>query len=216
MRGAIGTIAAALCRRSVRFILHALRLRSASSGRGMNLDTLPPPSCYSWRHLAQLRADRLRACDGEHGWKGARSVRTPGAACAGMRRVQCPRRCVEHGRSQDDVIRTARAVAEKKIGLLYVCGCVRESSNMSPIASPDLIPSSPMAHDHREPLDRPFKRCRFFLQGPLLAARLRGVEQTRTHFVTRTGKKVSTMYEVHQHLKVCGLARGVSCGCWGV
>ena len=43
-----------------------------------------------------------------------------------------------------------------------------------------------------------------------------GVEQTRTHFVTRTGKKVSTMYEVHQHLKVCGLARGVSCGCWGV
>ena len=166
MRGAIGTIAAALCRRSVRFILHALRLRSASSGRGMNLDTLPPPSCYSWRHLAQLRADRLRACDGEHGWKGARSVRTPGAACAGMRRVQCPRRCVEHGRSQDDVIRTARAVAEKKIGLLYVCGCVRESSNMSPIASPDLIPSSPMAHDHREPLDRPFKRCRFFLQDP--------------------------------------------------
>ena len=171
MRGAIGTIAAALCRRSVRFILHALRLRSASSGRGMNLDTLPPPSCYSWRHLAQLRADRLRACDGEHGWKGARSVRTPGAACAAMRRVQCPRRCVEHGRSQDDVIRTARAVAEKKIGLLYVCGCVRESSNMSPIASPDLIPSSPMAHDHREPLDRPFKRCRFFLQDPLLLVR---------------------------------------------
>ena len=168
MRGAIGTIAAALCRRSVRFILHALRLRSASSGRGMNLDTLPPPSCYSWRHLAQLRADRLRACDGEHGWKGARSVRTPGAACAGMRRVQCPRRCVEHGRSQDDVIRTARAVAGKKIGLLYVCGCVRESSNMSPIASPDLIPSSPMAHDHREPLDRPFKRCRFFLLHPLV------------------------------------------------
>ena len=167
MRGAIRTIAAALCRRSVCFILHALRLRSASSGRGMNLDTLPPPSCYSWRHLAQLRADRLRACDGEHGWKGARSVRTPEAACAGMRRVQCPRRCVEHGRSQDDVIRTARAVAEKKIGLLYVCGCVRESSNMSPIASPDLIPSSPMAHDHREPLDRPFKRCRFFLPGPL-------------------------------------------------
>ena len=166
MRGAIGTIAAALCRRSVRFILHALRLRSSSSVRGMNLDTLPPPSCYSWRHLAQLRADRLRACDGEHGWKGARSVRTPGAACAGMRRVQCPRRCVEHGRSQDDVIRTARAVAEKKIGLLYVCGCARESSNMSPIASPDLIPSSPMAHDHGEPLDRPFKRCRFFLLNP--------------------------------------------------
>ena len=31
-----------------------------------------------------------------------------------------------------------------------------------------------------------------------------GVEQNLTHFVTRTGKKVSTMNEVHYHLKVCG------------
>ena len=89
------------------------------------------------------------------------------AARVGMRRVQRFRRCVEHGRSQDDVIRTARAVAEKKIGLLYVCACVRKSSNMSPIASPDLVSSSAMDHDHREPLDRPFKICRFFLQDPL-------------------------------------------------
>ena len=29
-----------------------------------------------------------------------------------------------------------------------------------------------------------------------------GVERTETHFITRTGKKVSTMNEVHSHLKV--------------
>ena len=168
MRGGNGAIAAALCRRSVRFVLHALRLRCASSGRGMNLDTLLSPSCGSWRHLVQLRVDRLRDCVGERGWEGARSVRAFQAACVGMRRVQRVRRCVEHGRSQDDVIRTARAVAEKKIGLLYVCACVRKSSNMSPIAPPDLVSSLAMDHDHREPPDRPFKICRFFLLDPLV------------------------------------------------
>ena len=163
--------AAALWRRLARSFQSSLRREIIIMALRSDLDMLPSRSCGSRRHVVQLRVDRLRACVGGRGWERARSVRAFQAARVGMRRVQRFRRCVEHGRSQDDVIRTARAVAEKKIGLLYVCACVRKSSNMSPIASPDLVSSCAMDHDHREPPDRPFKICRFFLLDPLLLTR---------------------------------------------
>ena len=34
-----------------------------------------------------------------------------------------------------------------------------------------------------------------------------GIEQSQTHFISRTGKKVSTMNEVHHHLKVSAASK---------
>ena len=38
-----------------------------------------------------------------------------------------------------------------------------------------------MAHDHREPLDRPFKRCRFFLPGPLMSGENQPSKEADSH-----------------------------------
>ena len=103
-RGGIAASAAARWRWLARSIWYSLRLHSTLRGRRSDLDTLPPPTRYSRRHLVQLRVDRARLCVWRHGSLAARSVRTLRAARVGMRRVQWPRRCVERARSREDAI----------------------------------------------------------------------------------------------------------------
>ena len=78
------------------------------------------------------------------------SVRTMGPPSGGAR----------SSRRSGDLARSGLRRREKWENV-RVCTSIRKWSNMSPIASTDLILSYCMDYDHREPSDRLFKRCRF-------------------------------------------------------
>ena len=95
-------------------------------------------------------------------------MREPQWLCGTVQYMRWMRGWTERGGSQDDVISPSVTAVAKKIALLYVSACVRKSSDMSPIASIDLVLSPATDSGRRESPDRPFKERCFFLPHRLL------------------------------------------------